>query len=906
MGRRQRVEPGRFVRDLATVDEGMLGLVGGKGANLGRLLREGMPVPPGFCVTTDAYAAMAATTDLPRVCSLLADTDPSDADALARHARHARESVLRAPVPAEVETAVVAAYRALPGGPDAAVAVRSSATAEDLPTASFAGQQDTYLNVVGATAAVEAVRACWASLWTDRAVSYRSVQGIDHSTVRLAVVVQRMVDAAVAGVLFTADPVTGRRHQAVVDAGPGLGEAVVSGAVNPDHFVVDTETGVVLRRRPGDKRLAVRAVPGGGTEQTALPPGTSAPSLDDARLRELTALGARVEERFECPQDIEWAVDARGTLWLTQARPITTLFPVPRTRSVRPAPLRVFFCMSLAQGLHRPLTPMGLSAFDVLGSSVAGVAGLPRGDAVLGPPAVTSAASRLFLDVTALVRHPVGRAVFPRVLDVMEARSAVALRAVLDDPRLAPLRGGRARFAGRLARGFVRYRVPATVVRALVRPASVHREVRRLADEVEGRCRPRAGASPYERLDAVVEMLSTNTVTAVPRVAPAVAVGFGLLGLARAALGPDARPGDLQTVLRGLPHNVTTEMDLHLWDLAARVRDDDAASAALLGEDAAGLAAHYHAGSLPPVAQQGLASFLARYGHRAVAEIDLGVPRWRDDPAHLLGVLANYLRLPADATDPRTEFDRAAARARAMAAALRRRAGRRGRVRAAFVGFALRRARELAGLREMPKYLIVLAFAGARAELVEIGRHLAGQGRLATAEDVFFLDLRDVRVALDGADQRVLVRHRREAYDREMGRRRIPRLLLSDGTEPEATLGLDAAEVVDGLRGTAASAGSTVGRARVVLDPVGARLEPGEILVAPSTDPGWTPLFLTAGGLVMEMGGANSHGAVVAREYGIPAVVGVPDATTAISTGQHVLVDGSTGVVRQVEEPGSA
>jgi pyruvate,water dikinase len=277
-----------------------------------------------------------------------------------------------------------------------------------------------------------------------------------------------------------------------------------------------------------------------------------------------------------------------------------------------------------------------------------------------------------------------------------------------------------------------------------------------------------------------------------------------------------------------------------------------------------------------------------------VAEIDLGMPRWRDDPSHLLRVLANYLRLPEAAADPPAEFRRVSAQADSMVDTLVRRARRRSRARGVVVRFALRRTRELAGLREMPKYLLVLGLAAARAELTLIGEQLASVGLLAGADDVFFLGLVDVRDALDGTDQRLVVQRRRETYERELGRRRVPRVLLSDGTEPEATV---APSLDGGLRGTPASPGSVTAAARVVEDPADAHLEPGEILVAPSTDPGWTPLFLTAGGLVMEMGGANSHGAVVAREYGIPAVVGVPDATTRLTTGQRVHVDGTHGVV---------
>jgi rifampicin phosphotransferase len=881
---------------LETVDGTMLGLVGGKAANLGELIGAGLPVPPGFCLTTEAYRLVAGGTDLGQVCAALATTSASDAAGLTSHARRARDLLAAAPMPPEVADAVSAAYADLGGGgPGVPVAVRSSATAEDLPTASFAGQQDTYLNVVGTEAVLDAVHRCWISLWTDRAVSYRAVNGIDHATVELAVVVQRMVDASVAGVLFTADPVTGRRHRAVVDSSPGLGEAVVSGAVNPDRFVVDTLTNRIVGRRLGDKRLKVRAVPGGGTEQVVGPTDCS-DSLSDTQLWRLVTLGDRVERHYGAPQDIEWAIDEGGAAWLTQARPITTLFPLPPETAMTSdgSQVRVYFCFSLAQGLQRPITPMGLSVLRVLASGVSDVAGVPVPDPVRGPSVVTELAGRLFLDVTALIRHPVGRVVFPRVLEVMEARSAVVIRRLLDDPRLARRRGGRAQFARRLAGVAIRYRVPLVALQAVVRPDAVHRRSARLEADLERQTRTLPDATASERLDAATRLLREDIAPFIPRILPAAAVGFGLLGLARRLLGEDARAGDLQAVLRGLPHNVTTQMDLSLWQLATQIRAEDAAAVAIRDGDVADLAARYRAGTLPPVAQRGLEAFLRSYGHRAVAEIDIGMPRWRDDPSHLLGVLANYLRLPPDAAGPDREFRRGAAEADAMIGTLHDRARRRGRARAATVGFSLRRTRQLAGLREMPKYLMVLALAGARAELTLIGQHLASVGRVEDAEDVFFLDLHDVRAALDGADQRALVRGRRETYAQELRRRRIPRLLLSDGTEPEAA----SEPPTDGaLRGTPASAGTVTAAARVILDPAGAHLEPGEVLVAPSTDPGWTPLFLTAGGLVMEMGGANSHGAVVAREYGIPAVVGVPDATSRIATGQRVHVDGASGVV---------
>jgi rifampicin phosphotransferase len=895
-----------LVRDLGELRAADLPSVGGKAANLGELISAGLPVPGGFCVTTAAYARAA--------------TDLDTADPV-----RARELLRSAPLPDDVATAVVAAYRRLcarddgadPAGggePDVPVAVRSSATAEDLPTASFAGQQDTYLNVVGGERLLDAVRRCWASLWTDRAVAYRADLGIDDAEVRLAVVVQRMVDAQVAGVLFTADPVSGRRTRTVLDASPGLGEAVVSGMVNPDHLGV--EDGRVVDRRLGDKAVAVRALPGGGTERVELPatvptyaPQATADESDacitDAQAVALAALGRRVEAHFGVPQDIEWALDDAGTIWLTQARPITSLYPVPPSRD---GALRAFVCASLAQGLTRPITPMGLAAFGVIGGSLARLFGLPGPhvtDLVAPPPAFAAVGERAFVDVTAVLRNPLGRAVAPRVLSVMEARTGVVLRDLFADPAFAPVPGARRRALRRIVPMLVRLRVPLVIAQAIASPTAARHRVGRIGARAAGlpACPP--GATPAERVDRATEALAT-AVEVFPRSAPAFAAGFLMRAVARRLAGADLDDVTMDAVLRALPHNVTTEMDLRLWALAQLVRADPASAAALGAADDAepdlgALAARFRAGALPAVLHDGLAAFLRRYGHRAVAEIDLGMPRWSEQPEHVLGVLANYLRLsttedgdPDAAPDARfAAGERVAKQALADVVA---RVRRRSRWRARAVGFALGRVRALVGLREAPKDHLVRLIALARAELAAVGVELAAQDLLDAPYDVFFLDLRDVRAALTGTDQRTRVATRREEYARELRRRHVPRVLLSDGTEPEA---LARAGVPDdgALVGTPASAGTVTATARVVLDPVGARLEPGEVLVAPSTDPGWTPLFLTAGALVMEMGGANSHGAVVAREYGIPAVVGVPDATTRITTGARLTVDGAAGRV---------
>jgi phosphohistidine swiveling domain-containing protein len=346
-------------------------------------------------------------------------------------------------------------------------------------------------------------------------------------------------------------------------------------------------------------------------------------------------------------------------------------------------------------------------------------------------------------------------------------------------------------------------------------------------------------------------------------------------------------------VTRGLRHNRTTEMNLDLWARAKRLRG--AGLSELLADTAPGaLAKRYVERDLPQPVLDEVGGFLAEYGFRAVAEIDAGVPRWDEDPGQVFSALANLMQIKDEATAPDVQFKRAQKSAeesirRALAAT---RGFDRIRLR-----FLFRNVRALAGVRESPKFYAIKALTACRRLLQNAGAELAARGRLEDAEDIFFLTLPEARMAVAGEDLRELVTARKVERRRELARRRLPRLLLSDGTAYYGDTAGQSGGDSSSLAGSAASPGVYSGTARVILEPAGAHLEPGEVLVAPFTDPGWTPLFMTAGALVMEMGGMMSHGSIVAREYGIPAVVGVPAATTAITTGQRVTVDGTKGVV---------
>ena len=887
----------KTILSFGALDRDSLPIAGGKAANLGELTRAGFPVPNGFCVTTAAYAAAAENADLNATLDALDDAHTNDTERLSSLASEMRKVLQAAPMPDGLVRSINGAYRKLADGAPVPVAVRSSATAEDLPHASFAGQQDTYLNVVGEEPLLDAVRRCWASLWTDRAVSYRAKNGISHRGVSLAVVVQQMVESEVSGILFTANPLTGKRHQAVIDASPGLGEAVVSGAVNPDHFVVDTVTGEIVERRSGDKRVAVRSIPSGGTRQVESEGRDAEYCLTDEQVRALSTLGARVEAHYGTPQDIEWAIDPGGKTWLVQARPITTLFPLPD--GVPDDELRVYLSLSVVQGVYRPLTPMGIQAFRLISTSASTLAGHPPPDRYAGIAPLTEAAGRLFFDVTPALRSAFGRRVLSFTTSNMEARAAPILRRLAEDPRLSTVPTPWGQILRSVLTVLAKGRVPLYVIRALARPEAARARAERVVEEFRAVGNPpRDGA---ERLAEVERTLLGGAPRILPGVSPTFVAGLGASALAGRLLGDLATESERRTVMGALPHNPTTEMNLALWALATEVRSDPAVAQTFRETPPEQLSLDYRAGSLPAQLQAALEDFLSKYGHRGVAEIDVGLPRWSEDPTHIFGVLANYLRLEDPELAPDVQFQQAERRALEMADVLVRRASSKNRLRGALVGFLLRRARELAGLREMPKFCIVLLMARARALLWRVGEDLAKAGRLEKAEDIFFVSLPEAKVALAGGDLRPMIQERRERYQQELARRHVPRILLSDGTEPEDEVP-DMPEAAGTLNGTPASSGVVEAGAHVILEPTGARLEPGEILVAPSTDPGWTPLFLTAGGLVMEMGGAMSHGAVVAREYGIPAIVGVQDATGKIATGQKIMVDGSAGRITFKQE----
>lgn len=889
------------------INKTLLPLVGGKAANLGEMTGADFPVPPGFCITTNAYTLMVSQLQLTPLLDELSALPASEAQRSQMLAAELRAQLVKAPIPDTVAAAIIQGYQQLAANarPVLPVAVRSSATAEDLPFASFAGQQDTYLNIVGTEALLDAVRRCWASLWTDRAVSYRATNAIDQHSVRLAVIVQQMVDADVAGILFTANPLTGTRQQAVIDATPGLGEAVVSGAVNPDHFIVQTATGEIVEHHISAKQMLIRAVAGGGTEQVTLDtPQQQQASLDDTTIRALAKLGQQVEDHYQAPQDIEWALDSQDKLWLTQARPITTLYPLPPKRSANDATVRVFLSFNVAQGVFAPFTPMGLSTFRLFFASAATALGNPP-ERPAEIPFAPEAGLRLFMDLTTPFRNKLLRPVIIAAMGVAEARSQPILKQLQTDPRFTVTQRSRLSTIRIIARALLGAGIPGRIVKAIVHPTRAVQIRARVFSKLAVISQVPDDMTPDQRLAAIDELYA-NIPKYLFQVAPLLAGGMLSLFLSYKLLKGIASPDEIQTTMRSVPRNVTTEMDLTLWALAQKIQQDPASRTAMSSMSPAQLVQQYRARTLPATLTDALDNFLRVYGHRGVAEIDLGHTRWSENPEPIFATLQNYLQHTQPEQAPDIQFARGAHAAEAMIKTLTQRAGKKSWLRGKAAGFTLGRLRALIGMRELPKFVLVKTIAVIRTHLKYIGQELVTQQRLESEEDIFFLYYPEVRAALNGQDFREQIRARHATYDFESKRKHIPRILLSDGTIPEVTMPHANEQGAMALQGTAASPGHITGRARVVLDPAEAHLEQGEILVAPSTDPGWTPLFLTAGALVMEMGGPMSHGAVVAREYGIPAVVGVPHATEQITTGQTITVDGASGTVTIEHEQATA
>ncbi|MDQ0752268.1 phosphoenolpyruvate synthase/pyruvate phosphate dikinase [Streptomyces africanus] len=857
-----------YVRDLQEIDETQVAIVGGKGAHLGGLSRiESVRVPAGFCVTTEAFRrilAEAPSTD--DLLDQLSRLDPDDREAVRTLSARIRRTIEEIAIPGDLAAAITGALAR--HGEQAAYAVRSSATAEDLPTASFAGQQDTYLNVVGPTAVLQHVSRCWASLFTERAVTYRRRGGIDHRTVHMAVVVQKMVFPQAAGVLFTADPVTGNRKVATVDAGLGLGEALVSGLVNPDVFTV--RDGQVVARTIAAKQRALHALPGGGTREVAIDAQRQEqPALTDEQVVRLVRLGRRIEAHFGRPQDIEWCLDG-DDVHIVQSRPITTLFPVPETGDQEN---HVYVSVGHQQMMTDPMKPLGLSMWRLT---------------AMAP--MHEAGGRLFVDVTRRLASPASRAGLLDLVGRGDPLVRDALETVLDRDDFVPS------LPDADPGGPPPGRAPAPIE---TDPAIVTELIERSRASIaalERDIRTKAGPALFDFLLEAFE--EHKRVLGDPLSMQVIMAGmeatWWLNDKLQEWLG---EKNAADTLTLSAPDNITSEMGLALLDVADVIRPHPEVVAFLEGVEDDGFLDELVKLPGGAEARDAIETYLDRYGMRCVGEIDITRPRWRERPSTLVPVILDNVRhFEPGAAERRFEEGRQKALKQEQDVLSRLRALPDGERKADETKRMIDRVRTFIGYREYPKYGIVSRYFVYKQALMREAERLVRAGVLAEKEDIFYLTFQEFHdvVRSHQVDDR-LVQQRKEAF-RSYEALTPPRVLTSDG---EAVTGAYRRDDVPAgaLVGLPVSAGTVEGRARVILDMAEADLQEGDILVTTYTDPSWSPLFVSVAGLVTEVGGLMTHGAVIAREYGLPAVVGVDQATRLIRDGQRIRVHGTDGYV---------
>ncbi len=907
-----------FIRVFSAIAQSDVPLVGGKGANLGEMTRAGLPVPPGFCVIADAYREFAAPAQ-ETIAQILNAMRPDDADDVENKTAQLRAFLIAQPMPDEIAQQAIDAYHALAREierdketrkqgtadtqfaiRDLRIAVRSSATAEDLPDASFAGQQDTYLNVRGDDALLEHVKKCWASLWTARAATYRSKQGYAHAPVALAVVVQAMIESEVAGILFTANPVNQNPDEMVLNASWGLGEAIVSGIVTPDTWIVNKD-GAALEREIADKNVAIVYAPDGGTREIEIAAARRrAPSLDDAQLQALAALGVQVETHYARPMDIEWAF-ARGKFYMLQARPITTLVGAKRFDSQAPQNDTNAFRNTLLQhadGEYNrtmfieifpdPLSPAFLSVIAPLFHSMLDFTFVTLG---FKPPREIPAVG-VFYNQPYFHREYIEGALAPLTPPTRAALVTQIVNPFGRHERTLPGEASLAfmNMAARLLR-FMRAfpkQLPGLIA-----------EYRAAVDELKNApLREMADAEILARIRALLFDHASKLLNYDFLMIALIGITYQALGsLLERYYGDDTEQIRAQ-LISGVTGNVTMETNKRIWNLAQEAKQSAVVSAALRQDATPHVRATLRESGDGRVFLAALDAFLEQYGHREV-RMDILYPTWGEDPTPVLQFLRGYLDVDADAS-PQRQQTRLALEREQLAQQVNVRVQRdvAGRVMVApLFRYVLKNTQAHTRERDTMHFELTRLFPPFRRGLLELAARWQAKGVLEAPDDIFFFSLTELeQLAELPQAYSELVKKRRAEF--EQNAQRTPPPIVRDGVGVEMARAAQGEPVAGQWRGIAGSPGIATGVVRVVRGPHEfEKLKRGEILVAPLTNPVWTPLFAIAGGIVTQVGGILSHGAIVAREYGIPAVMALPNATEIFQDGQRVTVDGNKGVV---------
>ncbi|PZF71892.1 phosphoenolpyruvate synthase [Taibaiella soli] len=861
-----------YVLSFNVVDQQALPLVGGKGANLAALARmEGIRVPEGFCVTTAAYQEIVAGhRALPSLLEQLAELkadDTKNINKISAEIRYAIEHIL---IPDAIATTIVSALKE--HGVQKAYAVRSSATAEDLSTASFAGQQDSYLNIIGADAILKHISKCWASLFTERAVIYRIQNGFDHRNVYLSVVVQQMIFSRVSGILFTADPVTANRKISSIDAGFGLGEALVGGLVNADIYKV--REGIITDKRISEKKIAVFGLKEGGTGETVIADEMQRQqALTNEQILELDKIGRKIEVYFGAPQDMEWCL-ADGNFYIVQSRPITTLFPVPDVADMEK---HVYVSVGHQQMMTDAMKPLGLSFYD-----------LNAGRAMF------TAGGRLFVDVAKELSSAAGRNMMVNVLGKSDPLIKGAFETIIErdfipllpDEKESATPGGNATPSLKDFQALSDY--DASVVTELIERAEAS-----LA-KLKVNIKTVSGGELFDFIKQDIQQSRAQLHD--PRSFGVIMTGMNASHWLNEKIEEWLGEKNVaDTISQSVDHNLTSEMGLALMDVADVIRPYPEIINYLQQSKDDGFLLQLKQFNGGENVYEAFQAFLDKYGMRCAGEIDITRPRWSEQPIALVPAIRNNVRMfEAGAGVRRFEQGRTDAKKREQEILARLRQLPDGEQKATETKRMIDLVRNLSGYREYPKYAIVSRYAVYKQALLNEALKLTQAGIIREPEDIFYLRFDEVAetVRAQQLDYQI-IDLRKDEYE-AFTKLKPPRVMTSEGEVISSAYKRENLPE-KALVGLAVSAGLVEGRARVILKMEDAVLEEGDILVTSFTDPSWTPVFVSIKGLVTEVGGLMTHGAVIAREYGLPAVVGVENATKLIRDGQRIRVHGTDG-----------
>jgi rifampicin phosphotransferase len=865
-----------YVVSFQEMDKTQLLLVGGKGLNLGELAKiHGIQVPEGFCVTTKAFQkALKQNEAFRAMLDQLTLMKAEERDRIREISSRIRKIIMEAEIPSDVEKAV--AHYLARFGNEHAYAVRSSATAEDLPHASFAGQQETYLNIIGKEAILRHISKCWASLFTDRAVIYRMLNGFDHSQVHLSVIVQRMVFPQASGILFTADPVTSNRKLQSIEAGFGLGEALVAGLASADCYKVQEDK--IVEKRIATKKWAIYGLKEGGTETRQIDPDQQKiPALTDQQIFRLARIGRQIEAYFGCPQDIEWCL-ADDTFYIVQSRPITTLYPIPETNDPG---YRVYVSVGHQQMMTDPIKPLGLSFFLLTTRAPMRAAG-----------------GRLFVDVTQMLFSPDRREM---LLDTMEQHDPLmkdALMTIIERDEFIKSfpKDAKEQSLGKINKGILSAGFQGQIENDPTVVSDLMKRTQTAIEELKHNIRKKSGPDLFDFILEDIRQL--QKLLSDPQSIRVIRAGLDASSWINEKMNKWlGEKNAADTLSQSVPNNITSEMGLALLDVADVIRPypkvihylqhvkDDRFLDELVKFDGG------------REVREAFLAFLNKYGMRCPGEIDITRTRWSENPTALLPmILRNVKNFEPGAGKRKFEQGRQEALKKEQALLGRLKQLPDGERKAEETKRMISLLRNFIGFREYPKYGMMNRYFIYKQALLKEAEQLLQAKVIREKEDIYYLTFEELRevVRTNKLDYRIISK-RKDEYKRYENLT-PPRVITSDG---EIIAGKYKWENLpaEAIAGLPVSAGVAEGRARVILNMEDADLEEGDILVTTFTDPSWTPLFVSIKGLVTEVGGLMTHGAVIAREYGLPAVVGVENATKLIKDGQRIRVNGTDGYI---------